>query len=80
MASGIIKDIPLSSQKNLRNGAKITAASLANTDFNMPLGFIAEWHRQADGMFLQATITLPKIINNLQKILIIIPDDSQKTT
>jgi rod shape-determining protein MreC len=79
VASGTIKNIPSSAQKNLQNGSKITAASLTTTDFDLPLGFIGELHSQADGMFLQATIALPEIINNLQEILIIIPDDPQKT-
>ncbi|MDR1906952.1 MAG: rod shape-determining protein MreC [Puniceicoccales bacterium] len=74
-ASGIIKNIPIDVQKNLQNGAKIFAASLANTNLDIPLGCVAELHEQADNIFLQATIDLPKTINKIQEIFIIIPDD-----
>jgi cell shape-determining protein MreC len=74
-AFGTIKNIPIGIRKKLQIGTKIFAASLAHTDFNVPLGHIMEWHEQADGMFLQAKIDLPEITNNLQEMLIIIPDD-----
>jgi rod shape-determining protein MreC len=75
MASGIVKNIPTSTRENLQTGTKIFAASLAHTDFNIPLGSIAKLQEQADGTLLQAIINLPKIINNLQEMLIIVPDD-----
>jgi cell shape-determining protein MreC len=74
-ASGIVKNIPTGVRESLRNGAKIFAASLANTDFNVPLGNIVKLQEQADGVFLQATIDLPEITHNLREILIIIPYD-----
>ncbi|MDR2812170.1 MAG: rod shape-determining protein MreC [Puniceicoccales bacterium] len=74
-ASGIVKNIPISIRKSLQTGAKIFAASLACTDFNVPIGTVTELLEQADGMFLQATINLPEIINNSQEMLIIVPND-----
>jgi rod shape-determining protein MreC len=74
-ASGIVKNIPANILKTSPIGMKIFAASLANTDFNIPLGTVIEWQKQADDMFLQAVIDLPEITNNLREILIIIPDD-----
>jgi rod shape-determining protein MreC len=74
-ASGIVKNIPTGARESLRNGAKIFAASLVNSDFLIPLGNIVELQEQADGMFLQATVDLQEITCNLQEILIIIPHD-----
>ncbi|MDR1591254.1 MAG: rod shape-determining protein MreC [Puniceicoccales bacterium] len=74
-ASGIVKNIPTNVLQALRTGAKIFAASFAHMDFQVPLGNVIEWQKQADDMFLQVVVDLPEITNNLREILIIIPDD-----
>jgi rod shape-determining protein MreC len=77
-AAGIIRDIPANAQKFMSIGTKIFAASLCETTFNLPIGTIAQVCKQKDEIFLQSIINLPEEINNLQEILIIIPDDLQE--
>jgi cell shape-determining protein MreC len=74
-ASGVVKNIPMDVRKTLQIRTKIFPASLANADFNIPLGSIVELQEQADEMFLQATVDLSEITHNLQEILIIISHD-----
>jgi cell shape-determining protein MreC len=74
-ALGVVKNIPINARNSLQVGTEIFAASLAHTDFNMPLGSVTELHKQTDGMFSQVTIDLSEIINNLQEVLIIVPND-----
>jgi cell shape-determining protein MreC len=74
-ALGIVRNIPMGTRENLQGGTKIFAASLVNSDFNIPLGNIIELQEQADGMFLQATVDLQEITRNLREILIVIPHD-----
>ncbi|MDR0418474.1 MAG: rod shape-determining protein MreC [Puniceicoccales bacterium] len=74
-AFGVVKNIPINARNSLQIGTKIFAASLAHTDFNMPLGSVAELREQADGIFLQVAIDLPEITNSLQEVLIIVQND-----